>query len=274
MRLATFKHNGRTHLGEVREDRVYLTSMSESLDYMIQRGMLPAIRSESLPLSEIKLDVPLHPGKIIAIGRNYSEHAKETGSAVPKAPLIFAKLPSALIGHGDAITWRASITQEVDWEGELAVVIGRRAWRVRESDALKHVFGYSIANDVTARDLQNRIDAQWTRAKGLDTFCPLGPWIVTADSIPNPQTLGIRTMVNGLVMQDGHTRDMIFPVARLVSYCSEMFTLNPGDVILTGTPAGVGAGMTPPTFLKDGDTVEIEIDGIGRLSNPCRVEAE
>lgn len=274
MKLATFKHNGRSHLGEVRGDRVYLTTLSESLDYMIQRGMLPTIRSESLPLSEVKLDVPVHPGKIIAIGRNYIEHAKETGSDIPKAPLIFAKLPSALIGHGEAITWRASVTQEVDWEGELAVVIGRRARRVREGDALKHVFGYTIGNDVSARDLQMRIDAQWTRAKGLDTFCPLGPWIVTADAIPNPQTLGIRTTVNGAVMQEGHTRDMIFTVAQLVSYCSEMFTLNPGDVILTGTPSGVGVGMTPPTFLKDGDTVEVEIEGIGTLSNPCRVEAE
>ena len=153
-------------------------------------------------------------------------------------------------------------------EGELAVIIGKTARNVNEAEALDFVFGYTIANDVSARDLQSG-DGQWTRAKGLDTFCPLGPFIVTTDDIPDPQSLTIQTKVNGQLMQDGHTRDMVFGVAELVSYLSQMFTLNVGDVILTGTPSGVGKAMTPPQFLKDGDTVSITIPSIGTLTNGC-----
>lgn len=274
MKLATFTHKNRTAVGEVLEDRVYSTASMENMQYMIRRGLLPSRRSESFPLDAVKLEPPVRPSKIIAIGKNYAEHAKETGGDVPKAPIIFAKFPSAIIGNGEVVTWNSAITSQVDWEGELAVVIGKRTRNVSEEDALKSVFGYTIANDVSARDLQIRTDAQWTRGKSLDTFCPLGPWIVTANEIPDPQALTVKTWVGDQLMQDGHTKDMIFSVAHLVSYCSKMFTLEPGDLILTGTPSGVGEGMKPAQYLKDGDTVKIEISGIGQLVNTCKVLSE
>ncbi|MEZ4668660.1 MAG: fumarylacetoacetate hydrolase family protein [Anaerolineae bacterium] len=271
MKLATYTYEGRTRVGVVEDERIHLTNESESMQYLIRRGLLPVKRNESLSLEEVKLEAPLHPGKIIAIGKNYAEHAKETGSEPPKAPIIFAKLPSAIIATGETITWSKSITDEVDWEGELAVVIGKKTRNVSEEDALSYVFGYTIANDVSARDLQIKIDAQWTRGKSLDTFCPLGPWIVTADEIPDPHKLGIKTKVNNRIMQDGNTKDFIFNIPTLVSYCSKMFTLEAGDLIITGTPSGVGMGMKPQKFLKDGDTVDVTIEGIGKISNSCKV---
>lgn len=271
MKLATFTHQSRTLVGEVIDDRIYPATSMESLQYMIRRGLMPTRRHQSFPLSDVQLQVPLRPSKIIAIGRNYAEHAKETGSDLPKAPLIFAKFPSTLIGQGDAITWSESITQQVDWEVELCVVIGKRARNVSEEDSLKHVFGYTVANDVSARDLQLRTDGQWTRGKSLDTFCPVGPWVVTSDEISDPQNLNVKTTVNGEVRQDDNTKNMIFGVAHLISYCSRMFTLEPGDLILTGTPPGVGEGMKPPTYLKDGDSVTVSVEGIGDLTNPCKV---
>lgn len=224
-----------------------------------------------IPVDDVRLRAPLHPHQIIAIGKNYASHAAEMDAAPPDHPLIFAKLPSAVISTGEEIVWRQSITREVDWEGELGVVIGDFAKDVSEADALNYVFGYTVANDITARDLQKRIDKQWTRGKSLDTFCPLGPVIVTRHDIPDPQNLDITTRVNGEVMQQGNTRDMIFSVPYLVSYCSRMFTLTPGDLILTGTPDGVGAGRKPPVFLQDGDEVSVTIEGIGTLRNTCRV---
>ncbi len=271
MKLATYTHNSRTRVGEVVEDRVYMTSELDSMQYMIRRGLTPSRRHESLALSEVTLEPPLRPGKIIAIGKNYAEHAKETGGTVPTAPIIFAKFPSSIIATDQPITWSEKITTQVDWEGELAVVIGKRARNVSEEDAMKHVFGYMIAHDVSARDLQIRTDSQWTRGKSLDTFCPIGPWIVTSDELADPHALSIKTKVNGKVMQDGNTKDFIFNIPTLISYCSQMFTLDPGDLILTGTPSGVGEGMKPPKYLKDGDVVEIEIQNIGKISNPCKV---
>jgi len=272
MKLATFtykEHN--SQIGEIVGDKIYNTTAMETMQYMIRRGLLPVRRNDSFPLDAVKLEIPLRPGKIVCIGRNYAEHAKETGSDVPKAPIIFAKFPSALIGNGETITWSESITKQVDWEGELAVIIGKRARNVTEEDALNHVFGYTIANDVSARDLQLREDSQWTRGKSLDTFCPLGPWIVTRDELGDPHKLSVKTTVSGELRQDGNTKDFIFNIPFLVSYCSRMFTLEPGDLILTGTPSGVGEGMKPPVYLKDGDVVKIEIKGIGELTNPCKV---
>jgi 2-keto-4-pentenoate hydratase/2-oxohepta-3-ene-1,7-dioic acid hydratase in catechol pathway len=272
MKLATFTYKEHSsQIGEIVGDRIYNTTSMESMQYMIRRGILPARRNESFPLEAVKLEVPLRPGKIVCIGRNYAEHATETGHEVPKAPIIFAKFPSALIGHGETITWSESITKEVDWEGELVIVIGKKTRNVSEEDALKYVFGYTIADDVSARDLQLRIDSQWTRGKSLDTFCPLGPWLVTRDEIADPHHLSIKTTVSGEVRQDGNTKDFIFNIPTLVSYCSHMFSLEPGDLILTGTPPGVGMGMTPPVYLKDDDVVKIEIEGIGALSNPCHI---
>jgi 2-keto-4-pentenoate hydratase/2-oxohepta-3-ene-1,7-dioic acid hydratase in catechol pathway len=209
------------------------------------------------------------PGKVVAIGQNYKAHAIEQDIEPPKAPLIFAKFPTSVIGHGAAIAWDPALTSQVDYEGELAVVIGRRARNVTEAMALDHVLGYTCSNDVSARDLQFG-DRQWVRGKSLDTFCPLGPWIVSSDEVPDPQALRLRTTVSGETLQDGHTRDMIFSVAQIIAYASTAFTLEPGDVILTGTPSGVGVFRDPKRFLHDGDVVEVEIEHIGVLRNPCR----
>ncbi|TDB85186.1 FAA hydrolase family protein [Actinomadura sp. KC216] len=213
------------------------------------------------------------PGKIVAIGLNYAEHAAEGGMDVPKEPVVFAKFPSSLAAHGDAVEWDPAVTSQVDYEAELAVVIGTEARRVAERDALDHVLGYTCLNDVSARDLQ-RDDGQWVRAKSLDTFCPMGPWLVTADEIPDPQDLTVRCRVSGEVRQEASTADMIFPVRELIARLSRAFTLRPGDVIATGTPPGVGAASTPPRLLRDGDVMEVEIDGIGTLRNTCRERTE
>jgi 2-keto-4-pentenoate hydratase/2-oxohepta-3-ene-1,7-dioic acid hydratase in catechol pathway len=218
----------------------------------------------------VRLPVP-KVGKVVAIGLNYHAHAQEQGVDPPGEPLIFAKFQSSVIGDGDRIRWDPRLTSQVDYEAELAVVIGRRTRRVSESEALDHVLGYTCGNDVTARDLQYG-DRQWVRGKSLDTFCPLGPVVVTPDEIRDPQQLRLRAIVNGEVLQDGTTSDMIFPVAQLIAHASEAFTLEPGDVIMTGTPAGVGVNRDPPRFLRDGDEVAIEIDGIGRLVNVCEEE--
>jgi 2-keto-4-pentenoate hydratase/2-oxohepta-3-ene-1,7-dioic acid hydratase in catechol pathway len=213
------------------------------------------------------LHAPLHPGKIIAAGLNYADHAREAGMVLPSQPLLFAKLPSSVVGPGHPIRFDPAVTERVDWEVELAVVIGQTVSNVSAAAALSAVFGYTVANDVSARDLQFG-DGQWTRAKSIDSFCPLGPWIVTADEIPDPQALGLRTRVNGETVQDSTTAQMVFGVAELIAYCSRFFTLEPGDVILTGTPWGCGEFMTPQRSLQDGDRVEVEVDGIGTLSNP------
>ncbi len=221
-------------------------------------------------LAEARILPPLLPGKILAIGRNYAEHARELGNEAPTEPLVFAVMPSAVIGDGDVIEWETDLTTQVDWEGELAVIIGKTARKVSQDEALDYVFGYTIANDVSARDLQQR-DKQWTRAKGLDTFCPLGPFVVTADEMPDPQRLGIVTKVDGVEKQNGSTADMIFDVPFLIAHLSRAFTLSPGDIILTGTPSGVGKAQKPPQFLGDGSVVSVEIEGIGKLTNRCRV---
>jgi 5-carboxymethyl-2-hydroxymuconate isomerase len=182
--------------------------------------------------------------------------------------MIFAKYATAVVGPGAQVRWDPRLATQVDYEAELAVVIGRMARRVPRTAALGHVFGYTIANDVTARDLQDR-DRQYTRSKSLDTFCPMGPLLVTADEVPQPQALRIGTTVNGERLQDGTTADMVFPVDELIAFASRAFTLEPGDVILTGTPAGVGRFRQPPRFLHHGDAVTVEIEGLGSLTNHC-----
>lgn len=214
---------------------------------------------ERLPLSEIKMLAPVIPrSKVVAIGRNYSEHAKELGNETPTEPMMFLKPNTSVVGPGDAIMLPPQ-SEHVSFEGELAVVIGSIAKNVAEADADSVIFGYTIANDVTARDLQKK-DGQWSRAKGFDTFCPLGPVIETEFEVASQS---IRTTVNGDVKQDGTVDQMVHSVASLVAYASSVFTLLPGDLILTGTPAGVGP-------IVHGDTVEITIEGIGTLSNPVR----
>lgn len=270
MKLMSFSVGGRTRIGELIGETVYSLSWTDTMRQMLRRGLVASRAYERFPLSQVTVHAPLNPSKIVAIGLNYADHARETGMEPPERPLIFAKYPSAIIGQGETIRWRTSLTNEVDYEGELAVVIGKRAKDVSEEQALDYVVGYTIANDVSARDLQHGTDSQWTRGKSLDTFCPVGPVIVTKDEIENPQSLSIKTSINGEVMQDGNTRDMIFSVAQLVAYCSASFTLEAGDILLTGTPAGVGRGRTPPRYLGTGDTVSITIEGIGELHNPCQ----
>jgi len=216
---------------------------------------------------EILAPVP-RPGKVVAIGRNYKAHAEEEGVDPPDAPLIFAKWPSSVVGPDAEIRWDPALTAQVDFEAELAVVIGRRARHVAEADALAYVAGYTCLNDVSARDLQFD-DGQWVRGKSLDTFCPMGPALVTADEIDDPQQLAICCTVGGEQVQSANTSQMYFGVAEIVSYCSRAFTLEPGDVIATGTPAGVGVFREPPRFLTAGETVVVEIERVGRLENRC-----
>jgi 2-keto-4-pentenoate hydratase/2-oxohepta-3-ene-1,7-dioic acid hydratase in catechol pathway len=232
-----------------------------------------SIADRGRPLAEADLLAPLpRPGKIVAIGRNYREHAAEEGVEPPAAPLIFAKWPTSVVGPGAEVRWDPALTAKVDYEAELAVVIGRTARRVEVTDALDHVLGYTCLNDVSARDIQFG-DGQWVRGKSLDTFCPMGPALVTADELGDPQDLAIGCTVGDERVQDARTSAMYFGVAEIISYCSASFTLEPGDVIATGTPAGVGAFRDPPRFLGDGDRVTVEIERIGRLENVCRFES-
>lgn len=202
---------------------------------------------------------------ILCIGLNYRRHAVESGMAIPERPLLFIKATSTLCGDGDDIIMPH--TEELDYECELAVVIGKAAKNVSEEDALDYVLGYTCANDVSARDWQLKLDKQWARGKSFDTFCPLGPVLIPASQIPDPNALRIQTRVNGVTMQDSNTVDMIFSVREIISYLSKDMTLLPGTVILTGTPEGVAMGRTPNPWLKVGDVTEIEIEGIGILKN-------
>jgi 2-keto-4-pentenoate hydratase/2-oxohepta-3-ene-1,7-dioic acid hydratase in catechol pathway len=231
------------------------------------REAAPAALERGEPLRPGMLDAPLRaPSKIACVGLNYHDHCRESGMAAPERPLIFAKFPSSLVGPDAAIAWPDGLTEQVDWEAELAVVVGRRVRNVDAAQALQAVFGYTAANDVSARDLQFA-DQQWVRAKSIDSFCPIGPAVVTPDEFGDPQDKRLVSRVNGETMQDSTTAEMIFGVAEVVSFLSRACTLEPGDLILTGTPWGVGGFRTPPVFLAPGDTVEIEVEGIGVLAN-------
>jgi 2-keto-4-pentenoate hydratase/2-oxohepta-3-ene-1,7-dioic acid hydratase in catechol pathway len=208
------------------------------------------------------------PQKIVCIGLNYRDHAEEQGTELPAAPLLFAKWPNTLIGPGAPIVI-PPITKQVDYEAELGVLIGERVRGASAENALEAVAGFLCLNDVSARDLQFT-DGQWVRGKSLDTFCPVGPEFVPAADVPDPQALAIRAVVNGEVLQDSHTSNMIFSVAEIVAHVSRAITLEPGDLIATGTPAGVGAFRDPPVWLEPGDEVTIEIDQLGALMNPVR----
>jgi 5-carboxymethyl-2-hydroxymuconate isomerase len=219
------------------------------------------------PLTGARLLAPLRPGKIVAIGLNYLDHVRETGMQRPERPLVFAKFPSSVIGPDAPIVVDRSLTERVDWEVELAAVIGTTASHVAVERALQHVFGYTVANDVSARDVQFA-DGQWVRGKSFDSFCPVGPFVVTADAVPDPQALSLGTRVNGERMQDSSTAEMVFGVAELIAFCSASFTLEPGDLLLTGTPWGCGEFMDPQRSLAPGDIVECAVEGVGTLRNP------
>jgi 2-keto-4-pentenoate hydratase/2-oxohepta-3-ene-1,7-dioic acid hydratase in catechol pathway len=217
------------------------------------------------------MSIPIdRPGKIIAVGLNYRDHAQEGGRSLPEKPMLFAKWATALIGPDEPILLPA-ITTQVDFEGELGVVIGERVKRVSAENALEAVRGYICVNDVSARDLQ-RSDQQFTRAKSLDSFCPVGPRLVPADEVGDPGNLRIRTLVNGETMQDASTSMLVFSVPQLIEFVSQAITLEPGDLICTGTPEGVGAFRDPPVFLADGDEVVVEIERVGALRNPVRAD--
>jgi 5-carboxymethyl-2-hydroxymuconate isomerase len=238
-------------------------------------GGTVALSAPSRPgaLADLELMAPIEPGKIVAIGLNYRDHIAETGLPTPDQPLIFAKFPSSVIGPDEAIVVDVELTQRVDWEVELGVVVGSPMRRVSDRDALNFVFGYTVGNDVSARDVQFG-DGQWVRGKSFDTFCPLGPCLVTSDEIDDPQDVPLRTRVNGETVQDSSTAEMIFGVAELLAYCSRNFTLEPGDVLLTGTPWGCGEFMEPKRHLSHGDVVEVEAESIGTLRNPVQSTAQ
>jgi 2-keto-4-pentenoate hydratase/2-oxohepta-3-ene-1,7-dioic acid hydratase in catechol pathway len=227
--------------------------------------------SEFLDPATVKLASPIpHPPKIICIGLNYRDHAEETKQPIPQTPTVFAKFPTAVTGHQHPIVLPKNSTKP-DYEAELAVVIGRGGRHISERDWERHVFGYTMLNDVSARDFQ-MATSQWMIGKTFDTFAPIGPAIVTADEIPDPHSLPISLTLNGEVMQNSNTCNLIFKVPQLIAYLSSVFTLEPGDIISTGTPAGVGAGRNPPVWLKSGDEVVVRVEGLGELVNPVVAE--
>jgi 2,4-diketo-3-deoxy-L-fuconate hydrolase len=260
----------RRDAGLVREPLGALAQLS--LEGHLSRGMRALLDGTTTAdtttheLAALRLEAPIaKPSKFIAVGRNYREHAAESGSQVPDQPMIFGIMPSAVTGPFDDIVLPTASTQ-IDWEGELGVVIGAPARNVRRADALSVIAGYTAINDVSARDLQKR-DGQWTRAKSFDTFKPMGPCFVTADELGLGENLRISVKVSGRPKQDASTALMVFPVAELIEFISAFCTLLPGDIIATGTPSGVGNGEKPPSFLSAGDVVETEIEGIGRMAN-------
>lgn len=274
MKLTQFKTkiSDDKRLGMLKRDVIVdITEIAPDMLSMIKQGSAALLAADKLtPKSAYALDAveylpAVNAGKVVAIGRNYRDHAVEGGAEPPKSPLLFTKFTNALAGHNAKITLNA-ISEQIDFEAEMAVVIGKRASKVNEADALNYVFGYAPLNDVSARDLQFS-DGQWVRGKSLDGFCPIGPFITTRDEIADPQALKIEGILNGEVMQSSNTKMMIFGVAYLIHYISQGITLEPGDVIATGTPEGVGVFRKPPVLLKDGDVFEVAIEGLGALRN-------
>ena len=288
MKLVTYKTDNNARLGLLRDDHVI--DLAAASDGRLPPDMLTFLRqgepalhlarqvaengTESTPVSDVTLLAPIpNPSKIVAIGLNYMDHCREQNVKPPERPIIFCKFSTAVVGPGATIRWDPALTQQVDYEVELGVVMGRLARRVPAAEALDYVAGYTICNDVTARDLQHG-DRQWVRGKSLDTFCPLGPWLVTREEVPDPQDLSLRCTLNSQVMQDSTTAEMIFGVAYLIEFISRALTLLPGDVIATGTPHGVGVFRSPQVFMKDGDVVTVEVEGLGQLTNDCQEEPQ
>ena len=249
--------------------------LPDSMALRIQGDILGNYTLTHQTVAVAKVLAPVVPTAILCIGLNYLKHAEETHAKVPQFPVLFMKNIAAVQNPGDPIAIPTHLAStKVDYEGELAIVIGKRAKNVRKEDALDYVLGYAAANDVSARDWQKDWGgSQWCRGKTFDTFCPLGPVLVTADEIPNPNSLSLRTLLNGQTVQESNTSDMIFDVPTLIAFLSGSTTLLPGTVILTGTPSGVGMGRTPPLYMKPGDSVTIAIDRIGELTNPVLAES-
>ncbi len=290
MRLVTFLQNGEVRLGALRthdgqEVIVDLNRAEPRLPASMLDFLAAGERAQELAV-EVLQEAPAstmhereavtlkavltNPGKIICIGLNYRDHAAETHQSIPEVPMVFAKYNNTLVGSGEPILL-PRVTQRVDYEAELAVIIGKRGRSIAEAEAMDYVAGYSIFNDISARDYQMRT-SQWTIGKTFDTFGPFGPALVTADEIADPHALALRLSIDGEVLQDSNTRELIFSIPRLIAYLSSVMTLEPGDVIATGTPAGVGFTRRPPRFLRSGETVRVEIEGIGVLENPVKDE--
>jgi 2-keto-4-pentenoate hydratase/2-oxohepta-3-ene-1,7-dioic acid hydratase in catechol pathway len=283
MKIATFSVQTEQHIGLVKGDQIFsLTALGPEefpacMKKFIERGSELRSRAEQLieqrvnddaifKLSEVNILPPIaKPDKIICVGLNYFDHCKETGMEPPESPVIFSKYANAIAGHNDAIEIPINST-EVDFEAELAFVIGREAKHVSEEEADDYVFGYTIMNDISARDLQFQ-DGQWSRGKTADTFAPFGPVIVTKDEVGDPHNLAISLELNGEIMQDSNTSNLIFTVPKIISFLSQSMTLMPGDLIATGTPPGVGMGRNPKIWLKNGDRMNVRIEKIGTLSN-------
>ena len=287
MRIATFVHQGKRCVGQVSADGQRLTPFvltpeqaqrgaQPLIEAAVQGQALPALQASAVPLSEVQLlaPLPLPRRNVWCVGRNYHAHAKELSASVfknsnadPQAwPIVFTKVPECVVGPFDAVQLPgAAVSEQIDYEAELAVVIGRGGKNIGQADAMDHVYGYTIVNDVTARDVQMR-HQQWDMGKSFDTFCPMGPWIVTADELDGRKTR-VRCWVNGELRQDGPTENMIFDIPTLIETISRGITLYPGDIIATGTPAGVGMGLNPPRYIAKGDVIRIEIDGVGQIEN-------
>jgi 2-keto-4-pentenoate hydratase/2-oxohepta-3-ene-1,7-dioic acid hydratase in catechol pathway len=247
--------------------RDILASGRPALRALAEAARHPAVQKHDLAAVKLLPPIP-DPPKIICLGLNYADHAKEGGVPIPKDPVLFSKYATALIGHGDAIVL-PPVSQEVDYEAELVIVVGQRGRHLTTEQAMEYVAGYTIGHDVSARDWQLKKDGkQWMVGKTFDTFAPTGPVLVTADEVPDPHNLGIRLRLNGQTMQNSNTNQMIFSVSAILAYLSQVFTLEPGDLIFTGTPPGVGFARKPPVYLRPGDVVEVEIDGLGLLRNP------
>jgi 2-keto-4-pentenoate hydratase/2-oxohepta-3-ene-1,7-dioic acid hydratase in catechol pathway len=280
VRFVSFYDGERVRPGFVEGDRVRAIACTSLLEYI---ALPPAQRAdthtdESFEGSSLRLAAPVRPHKnVFCVGRNYLEHAKEGARAsgrelkLPDVPTFFSKAPTAIADPGAALSFEAGVSGEYDWEGELAVIVGSRVKNVTEEDAMQAVFGYTCLNDITARDLQ-RAHLQWLKGKSLDNSCPIGPWIVDTAEIPDPHKLQIGTRVNGSRKQQSNTGQMIFRIPRLIAELSKGMTLEPGDVIATGTPDGVGFARTPPEFFQNGDSVEVEIQKIGILRNTIAIK--
>jgi len=283
MRLVTFQHQEHFHAGVIAEDQVIgLKSSGFPTVLSFLQGGPEAVRrlevllakppdDEVFPLDGLRLLAPIpRPPKIICIGLNYRDHAIESGMAIPSTPTVFTKFPTAVIGPDEPIVLPKN-SQKPDYEAELAFVIGKGGRYIAAADWHEHVFGYMNLNDVSARDYQ-LATSQWTIGKTFDTFAPMGPWLVSADEIADPHNLPIRCTINGEVLQNSNTRELIFKIPELVEYLSSVFTLEAGDIVATGTPPGVGMARNPPRWLKAGDEVVIAVDGLGALRNPVRAE--
>jgi len=279
MRLVTFENSGNSTLGARKGDKIVdLSGVAPDMRSFLEGGedSLASARSavEAAPRTveagSAKIQAPIqNPEKIICIGLNYADHAAESGMPIPEEPIIFSKYPSTIIGPGEQIRVPAS-SEKTDYEVELVVVIGKGGRDITEADALNHVAGYTVGHDVSARDYQlEKPGGQWMLGKTFDTFAPIGPDIVTSDEVDDPHALGIRCILNGETVQDSTTAQLIFKVPQLIAYLSHVFTFTSGDLIFTGTPPGVGMARDPQLWLKPGDTVVCEIDGLGRLENPC-----